>query len=1174
MRGVDTVVDAVMDHSKVVIAVMLVLTVAIGSGAAMVEQTSSLDQFQTDSPEGEALDYAEENFSTGEGDTTTAQVIQRDDDVFDQSSLVGMLAYQQTLHDNETTNATLSGDQPTASIANVVAIAAISAEEGEDVQRTASELQALNESVNEERAAIRERNETLSTTAGLLRESLTTLRQNPDASAEAAFADVRANTSVEFDAEDTATFERAAEQLRNASSEAEAEEAYQLGTQGVLADQYTALQERSAALQADADRLQELADELETQREQFENASNATLEQQQEQLRSMNESEIHDTIGTVLGEDAGGNGGDGPGPFALMPTDYDPGSTEADATMLIVTMEGDGSAAQGSAGDDVIDAQLAMQTLGGQADGGEYLVFGAGIISDEITSSMTDSLLIVGPLAIIFVLIALVVAYRDVLDILLGLFGIGAVLAWTFGFMGWTDIAFNQIFIAVPVLLIGLSIDYAIHIFMRHREERENGGEGGPRGSMRTALVGVGIALIYVTATTVIGFLSNLTSPVPPIREFGIVSSAGITAALLVFGLLVPAMKVELDEFLEGRGIDRQKRAFGTGGGAFSSVLAVGATAARKSPYLVIVLALVLSAGGGYGATQVDTSFEQSDFIAEDPDDWMKDLPEPFAPGDYTAKANLEYVNDNFLRQDSQAQILIRPDGGDLTDDDVLQRIADAESTAAEQDDVTQTLSNGEPRIESPLSLMESVAEQNDSFGAAFESADTDDDGVPDRNLGALYDELFDVAPDRASNVIDRDDGEYTAMRIVIAVQGGANGDAVTESMRDVADEVDGEGLDATATGSAVLNKIVQDQLLQTVVESLIITLVATFVFLMIAYRITEGSASLGAVTLLPVAFSVTWILGTMHLLDIPFNVITGMITSLTVGLGVAYSIHLSERYNQELERTGEIWTAMERAVTGTGGALLGSAATTVGGFGVLIFAILPPLQQFGQITGLTIIYAFLASVLVLPSLLAVWTRFVGPDGVFPAPADGDDGDDDGDATDSDDASAGTTTEATGQAPRAERRFDRSVVGPDGTVTVTIETEGVDGRAVVYERTDGTPTVESATPEPVRQVEADGVLSVALDGENPTLRYTTTVPEDAMDGETVTFDGAVVVGGEAYKTDGEYEVSVVSDVFERVTASGTVSAADLADAYDGFERDELTEAQLSRINQAWTREEE
>jgi predicted RND superfamily exporter protein len=46
----------------------------------------------------------------------------------------------------------------------------------------------------------------------------------------------------------------------------------------------------------------------------------------------------------------------------------------------------------------------------------------------------------------------------------------------------------------------------------------------------------------------------------------------------------------------------------------------------------------------------------------------------------------------------------------------------------------------------------------------------------------------------------------------------------------------------------------------------------------------------------------------------------------------------------------------------------------------VLAFAILPPLQQFGIITGLTIIYAFLASVLVLPSLLVVWTKYFGPD--------------------------------------------------------------------------------------------------------------------------------------------------------------------------------------------------
>jgi predicted RND superfamily exporter protein len=276
---------------------------------------------------------------------------------------------------------------------------------------------------------------------------------------------------------------------------------------------------------------------------------------------------------------------------------------------------------------------------------------------------------------------------------------------------------------------------------------------------------------------------------------------------------------------------------------------------------------------------------------------------------------------------------------------------------------------------------MRGVAATNESFNATFTAADTDGDRIPDRNLERVYDELFAVAGDQAAGVIHRtDDGEYRAFRLVVATSGSASGAEVTNAMQPIADDVDAvEGLEATATGQTILFKIIQDQLLRTVIESLLITLVSVFAILMLTYRITEGSATLGAVTLLPVVFSVSWILGTMALADIPFNVMTGMITSLTVGLGVAYSIHLSERYNQELERTGSVWTAMRRAVTGTGGALLGSAATTVGGFGVLAFAILPPLQQFGIITGMTIIYAFLASVLVLPSLLVVWTKYLGP---------------------------------------------------------------------------------------------------------------------------------------------------------------------------------------------------
>jgi predicted RND superfamily exporter protein len=121
-----------------------------------------------------------------------------------------------------------------------------------------------------------------------------------------------------------------------------------------------------------------------------------------------------------------------------------------------------------------------------------------------------------------------------------------------------------------------------------------------------------------------------------------------------------------------------------------------------------------------------------------------------------------------------------------------------------------------------------------------------------------------------------------------------------------------------------------------------------------------------------------------MALLGVPFNAVTGTITSLTVGLGVAYNIHMAERYLLERRHGNDPREALRRSVRGTGGALLGSAATTVGGFGVLAFAILPPLQQFGLVTGLTIVYAFVGSVFVLPSLLVLWTRYARPD-VVPA---------------------------------------------------------------------------------------------------------------------------------------------------------------------------------------------
>ena len=78
------------------------------------------------------------------------------------------------------------------------------------------------------------------------------------------------------------------------------------------------------------------------------------------------------------------------------------------------------------------------------------------------------------------------------------------------------------------------------------------------------------------------------------------------------------------------------------------------------------------------------------------------------------------------------------------------------------------------------------------------------------------------------------------------------------------------------------------------------------------------------------------------------------------------------------MEHHHSLEKAVNNTVKNTGSALFGAAMTTVLGFGVLFFAILPPMKQFGTMTALTILYSFLSSVWVLPSMLVIWAKSTG----------------------------------------------------------------------------------------------------------------------------------------------------------------------------------------------------
>ncbi|WP_254763676.1 MMPL family transporter [Natrinema marinum] len=924
----------ITENRQVVFAVVLVLTAGFVVGATAIDEETTMSEFQTESVERDKLEYIDANFAAHGDDTTTAQVVVEtegeDGTVLDRESLLSVLEFQRALHEDDHVAATLVDEDPVVSVPSAIATAAIR---------------------DERTAALESRATALNATEADLERALQRLENDPDASVEEALEAVRANSSVELTEDHAATFETAAQRLRQAETEAERTEAVRLGTRGVLVAEYDALAADRAAL----------TDGLEP-----------SLAAQIEQVKSMDDDELEATIERVLDDETGRDE-----LFALMPTAYEPGAQTASGTIVVVIQDTEGEyVAADSAPDSIIEGQRAIGQVAESELADSSSVFGYGITADEISSAAPDSLGLLGPLAFAFVLAVLSIAYRDPVDVALGVAGVGLVLVWTFGAMGWLGFDFSLVFVAVPVLLIALSIDYSIHLLMRYREERADRSRDTETG-MSAALAGVGVALVTVTLTTAIGFLSNLVSPIGPIRRFGLICAVGIVAALAIFGLFVPVAKVWIDDVLEARGIDRRRAALGTGG-RLEPVLAVGERIARRAPLALLAVALVVSAGGAYGATQVETTFETAAFLPEEPD-WADELPNSIAPSEYTAAGTVDTLEESFVRQDTRAQILVE---GEITDPDTLRRVDEAQRAAVD-DGIVAELPNGAAAVRSPITAMESVAVTNDSFNATFHGADTDGDGVPDSDLEAVYDGFYATDPATAETVVHRtDDGEYEALRVVLTAAPDASNEEITGEMRDAATRADGDGLTATATGqSTILSHQTEAAIVDTIVTSLLVTLVVVGLLLVLVYRRTAGSATLGIVTVVPVVLTLWWVLGTMWLLEIPFNYITGMIASLTIGLGIDYSVHVSERYHHELERLGADGNALRRTVTGTGGALLGSAATTAGGFGILAVAFLPSLQYFGIIAAISIVYAFIASMVVLPSLLVYWNRFAGPTG-------------------------------------------------------------------------------------------------------------------------------------------------------------------------------------------------
>ncbi|MFC6736364.1 RND family transporter, partial [Halolamina salina] len=626
------------------------------------------------------------------------------------------------------------------------------------------------------------------------------------------------------------------------------------------------------------------------------------------------------------------------------------------------------------AGNGTVDnATAALYHSASERSAAGFFVVNSAAMRDARSHFFGEMVELVVPAALAFILVVLGFAYRDLVDVVVGMVGVALSVVWMFGLLGWLGVAAGMTSIIPVVLVAGLSIDYGFHVFNRYREQR--GEAEAIREPMRRGVSLVATALVLVTVTAAIGFLANLSNPLPLIRDLGVSITLGVVSALLIFLTVVPALKIEVDGLLERAGIDRHKRALGHGR-YLRPALTKAVTVARRAAPAVLVLTLVVGSAGGVAWADLDEeSYQQNDGVVAE---WKQELPDPIGWDPHPVPERSQHVDEVYQPASAEAAtqepILIE---GEVTSDDTLEDLRRGVDYIDEQGLVVDRADT--PGVRSPVTAMQSVAARNDSFAAVLDDADTDGDGVPDRNLEGVYDAFYAADSEVASSVIERDDGEYESLLVTLSLDADyADASDVVPELAEGADRMaDGDDRTATVVGNLAVNDAVLGEVVGGILTTMVLALAAITLTLAAVFEYMHGSATLGLVVSVPIALVLGLVIGGMAVLSIPLTLLTALLMSLVIGLGVDYNIHVGDRFADERRAGAGTFEALEAAVTGTGGALLGSTLTSAGAFATIALVPHPQLQSFGAIVVVAMTTAFAMSVLVLPSLLTLWDRYV-----------------------------------------------------------------------------------------------------------------------------------------------------------------------------------------------------
>ena len=572
--------------------------------------------------------------------------------------------------------------------------------------------------------------------------------------------------------------------------------------------------------------------------------------------------------------------------------------------------------------------------------------------------------------------------------------------------MCWAKFAvggFNLVTTFLPALVLGLGIDYAIHIISRYSEERGNGKS--LNRALYAAVLQKGEASFYAAVTTSLVFLGLLTARSRALFEMGAITSVGVLVAFFSTLFLLPAL-ITLSHFLF-RGHRKEKiSTYSTRlTGLFRHVTGRGRA--------IFVIVLVLTFFVAFQAARTSFVFSSTDLVPRvESQEVMDEILDsisliPTGIGShYTFFASneqeLRTIVDNLPTHpmvesvDSAAGLL----PVDLTAQQQILNSLDIDAyvgqlaalgasfeersaafaeirTLLAQFGLLQYAASLNGQVDLALASRE-ILSQLRTIQGELGGLDVERTTEEIRGLQAA---LVDLDAN-LENLRDLPPVETLLRNILLAYPEGIRtqyltpeGDFVLQ-VRVSQDIFEADNLeefnrfaDSLADNYFGMPMVVQQlegYMKRDFYLSTLIAIVLIILLLRLSLRGWVRTMLAGA----PLVLGYVWMLGGMRLLSMDFNFLSITISPLLIGIGVDNGIHVLHRTIEE--RCAKPEGAIERGVGTTAIAVIVTSLTTMLVFGSLLMARTPGLRMLGASALLGIGFALLFSLLFLPAALRV----------------------------------------------------------------------------------------------------------------------------------------------------------------------------------------------------------